>query len=136
MRVPVIGYQTDEFPAFYWGDSGLNVSLRLDSAEEISGFAKTHWSLGMKTSVLVTNPIPAAQAIPKSEMEPILARASEEVKSRNIHGQAVTPFLMGRITELTNGKSLTANLGLLLNNARLAAQIAKARHVHPKLREI
>lgn len=124
--VPVIGYGTDEFPAFYSRESGLNVSARLDSPKEIADFANAHWSLGMKSGVLVTNPIPEAEAIPASEMEPIIAKASAEAVAQGIHGQALTPFLLSRISELTKGKSLQANLALLLNNARLAAEIAKA----------
>lgn len=132
MGVPVVGYQTDEFPAFYSRESGLNVSVRLDSPKEIAEFAKAHWNLGMKTGILVTNPIPEAESIPKSEMEPIIARASVEAMEKEIHGQALTPFLLGRIAELTQGKSLKANLALLLNNARLAAEIAKEMTVRKK----
>lgn len=124
--VPVIGYGTDEFPAFYSRESGLNVSARLDSPKEIADFANAHWSLGMKSGVLVANPIPEAEAIPTAEMEPIIAKASAEAVAQGIHGQALTPFLLSRISELTKGKSLKANLALLLNNARLAAEIAKA----------
>lgn len=125
MGVPVIGYKTDEFPAFYSRESGLGVSARLDSPEEIADFAKAHWNLGMKGGVLVTNPIPEKESISKSKMEPIIAKASAEAIEQGIHGQKLTPFLLGRINELTKGKSLKANLALLLNNARLAAEIAK-----------
>jgi len=124
MGVPVVGYQTDEFPAFYSRESGLGVSVRLDSPKEIAEFAQVHWNLGMKGGILVTNPIPEADAIPAAEMEPIIAKASIEAIEQGIHGQKLTPFLLGRISELTKGKSLKANLALLLNNARLAAQIA------------
>jgi pseudouridine-5'-phosphate glycosidase len=124
MGVPVVGYQTDEFPAFYSRESGLHVSVRLDSPKEISDFAQAHWNLGMKGGILVTNPIPEADAIPAVEMEPIISKASAEAIAQGIHGQKLTPFLLGRISELTEGKSLKANLALLLNNARLAAQIA------------
>jgi pseudouridine-5'-phosphate glycosidase len=124
MGVPVIGYQTDEFPAFYSRESGLNVSVRLDSSKEIAEFAEAHWNLGMKGGILVTNPIPEADAISAAKMGPILAKASAEAVEQGIHGQKLTPFLLGRINELTKGKSLKANLALLLNNARLAAQIA------------
>jgi pseudouridine-5'-phosphate glycosidase len=119
-----VGYKTAEFPAFYSRESGLNVSVRLDSPTDIAAFAKAHWNLGMKSAILVTNPIPESEAISKSEMEPIIARASAEAVAHGIHGQKLTPFLLGRISELTNGKSLKANLALLLNNAGLAAQIA------------
>jgi len=125
LGVPVVGYQTDEFPAFYSRESGLGVSARLDSPKEIADFARAHWNLGMKGGVLVTNPIPDAEAIPASKMEPIIAKASAEAIGQGIHGQALTPFLLSRISELTKGKSLKANLALLLNNARLAAEIAK-----------
>jgi len=124
MGVPVIGYQTDEFPAFYSRESGLGVSVRLDSPKEIAEFARAHWNLGMKGGILVTNPIPEADAISAAKMEPIIAKASAEAIEQGIHGQKLTPFLLGRISELTKGKSMKANLALLLNNARLAAQIA------------
>jgi pseudouridine-5'-phosphate glycosidase len=124
MSVPVVGYQTDEFPAFYSRESGLPVSVRLDSVKEVAEFAQAHWSLGARSAVLVANPVPLADAISRFEMEPMIAKASAEAVEKNIHGQAVTPFLLKRISELTNGKSLRANLSLLLNNARLAAGIA------------
>ena len=124
MGVPVVGYQTDEFPAFYSRESGLGVSARLDSPKEIADFAQAHWKLGMQSAVLVTNPVPETQAISKLEMEPIILKASAEAVEQGIHGQALTPFLLGRISELTEGKSLRTNLALLLNNARLAALIA------------
>lgn len=132
MGVPVVGYQTDEFPAFYSRESGLKVSVRLDSPKEIAEFAKAHWDLGMRSGILVTNPIPEAEAIPKSKMEPIIAKASVEAMEQEIHGQALTPFLLGRIGELTKGKSMKANLALLLNNARLAAQVAKEMQTRKK----
>lgn len=124
MGVPVVGYQTDEFPAFYSRESGLGVSARLDSPKEIADFAQAHWKLGMQSAILVTNPVPETQAISKLEMEPIILKASAEAVEQGIHGQALTPFLLSRISELTEGKSLRTNLALLLNNARLAALIA------------
>ncbi len=125
MGVPVVGYQTDEFPAFYSRESGLGVSARLDSPKEIADFARAHWNLGMRSAILVTNPIPESDAISRSEMDPIIARASEEAIKHGIQGQKLTPFLLSRISELTNGKSLKSNLALLLNNAGLAADISK-----------
>lgn len=136
MSVPVVGYQTDEFPAFYSRESGLDVSVRLDSPEEIAAFARAHWSAGGRGAVLVTNPVPLTDAIPKSEMEPIIVKASAEALAKNIHGQAVTPFLLNRISELTQGRSLRTNLSLLLNNARLAAQIACAMTTQHHIRAI
>lgn len=126
MGVPVVGYGTDEFPAFYSRESGLDVSVKLESPEEVVEFARAHWGAGMQSAVLVANPVPAGEAIPKSEMEPLIEKASKEAKVQGIHGKEVTPFLLQRINELTNGKSMRANLALLLNNARLAARIARA----------
>lgn len=126
MSVPVVGYDTDEFPAFYSRESGLEVTVNLDDPKDIVDFAKMHWATGLQSAVLVANPVPLANAIPKSEMEPIIERASKDAQQKGIHGQALTPFLLQRINELTKGKSMRANLALLLNNARLAARIARA----------
>lgn len=133
MGVPVVGYQTDEFPAFYSRESGLDVSVRLDSPAEIAEFAKAHWNLGMRSAVLVANPVSEAEAISKSEMDPIISKASAEAIQQGIHGQKLTPFLLNRINELTQGKSLHTNLALLLNNARLAAQIAGEMNAKKKV---
>ena len=134
MSVPVVGYGTDEFPAFYSRESGLDVSVKLDTPQEIVDFAKAHWNTGLQSAVLVANPIPRADAIPKSEMEPIIEKASKEAQEKQIHGKELTPFLLQRISELTKGKSMAANLSLLLNNARLAAQLAHAFRVAEKQR--
>jgi pseudouridine-5'-phosphate glycosidase len=124
MSVPVVGYGVDEFPAFYSRDSGLDVSINLETPQEIVDFAKAHWASGMQSAVLVTNPLPKEDAIPKSVMEPHIMKAIQEAHNREIHGKEVTPFLLKRVSELTEGKSMQANLSLLLNNARLAAQIS------------
>ena len=134
MSIPVVGYGTDEFPAFYSRESGLDVSVKLDSPQEIVDFAKAHWNTGLQSAVLVANPIPSADAIPKSEMEPIIEQASKEAQEKQIHGKDLTPFLLQRISELTKGKSMAANLSLLLNNARLAAQLVHALRVAEKQR--
>ncbi len=124
--VPVVGYKTDEFPAFYSRTSGLPVSIRLDSPAAIAEFAQTHWSLGLWTTVLVANPVPELDAIPRAEIEPVIARATKEAEEKKIHGQALTPFLLQRISEMTAKRSMRANLALLLNNAQLAAELAVA----------
>ena len=134
MSVPVVGYNTDEFPAFYSRESGLDTSVKLNTPQEIAEFAKAHWHTGLQSAVLVTNPIPLGNAIPKVEMEPIIEKASKEAREKKIHGKELTPFLLQRINELTQGKSMAANLSLLLNNARLAAQIAQALRVSEKQR--
>ena len=129
MTVPVVGYGTDEFPAFYSRESGLNVSVRLDSPQEIVEFAKVHWKLGMKSAVLVCQPLPKEEELPREKVDGAIGQARREAKKQGIHGQALTPFLLARLSELTGGESLHANLTLLLNNAKLAAQIACALSV-------
>lgn len=136
MSVPVVGYGTDEFPAFYSRGSGLDVSIQLDTPQDVVEFARAHWSTGMQSAVLVANPVPSADAIPNSEMDPIIERASREAQEQKIHGQRLTPFLLQRISDLTRGRSMQANLSLLLNNARVAAQIAHAWRTAEKRRVI
>jgi pseudouridine-5'-phosphate glycosidase len=126
MSVPVIGYGTDDFPAFYSRKSGLGVTENLDNPQDVVDFAKTHWDAGLQSAVLVANPVPERDAIPNKEMEPLIEQANREARDQGVHGKELTPFLLERITELTKGKSMKANLALLLNNARLAAQVAKA----------
>jgi pseudouridine-5'-phosphate glycosidase len=126
MSVPVIGFNTDDFPAFYSRISGLEVTETLENPQDIVDFAKAHWNAGLQSAVLVANPVPEADAIPRSEMEPFIGRANKEAHEKEIHGKDLTPFLLKRINELTNGRSMHANLSLLLNNARLAAHIAGA----------
>ena len=126
MAVPVVGYRTDNFPAFYSRESGLKVSVKLDTPDEIVQLAQAHWQMGMRSAILVTNPVPAEDAIPKAEMDNFIAQASQEAIQKGKRGQELTPFLLQRISELTRGRSLNTNISLLLNNARLAAQIAKS----------
>ncbi len=126
MSVPVIGYQTDEFPAFYSRSSGIALTTRLDSPEEIARFARVHWELKQRTAVLVCQPIPEKDEIPIEEISAFIAEARATAAKQNIHGQALTPFLLETLLHLTGGASLKANISLLLNNARLAARIACA----------
>jgi pseudouridine-5'-phosphate glycosidase len=136
MAVPVIGYQTDDFPAFYSSSSGLKTSVKLETADEIVKLAQAHWEMGMRSAVLVTQPIPVGDGIDKSEMDKWILQASREATDKKIHGQELTPFLLGRLNELSGGRSLRANLSLLLNNARLAAQIAKAMVINQRRKYI
>jgi pseudouridine-5'-phosphate glycosidase len=126
MAVPVVGYRTDQFPAFYSRESGLKVSMKLDTPDEIVGLAQAHWKMGMRSAILVANPVPAGDEIPKSEMDSYIPRASQKAIEKEKRGQELTPFLLQLIGELTNGRSVRTNLSLLLNNAHLAAQIAKS----------
>jgi pseudouridylate synthase len=123
--VPVIGYQTDEFPAFFSRSSGLPVSARADSPEEVASITRAHWNLGFKTAVLVTAAPPPEVAIPVNQVEQAIEQALSEAREQQIRGQAVTPFLLNRVSALTGKASLNANLGLLRNNAKIAALIAK-----------
>jgi pseudouridine-5'-phosphate glycosidase len=132
LGVPVVGYGTNEFPAFYSRESGLDVSVNLENPQAIVDFAKSHWDAGLQSAVLVANPVPPGEAISKSEMEPYIEQASKEAQKKKIHGKELTPFLLQHINELTKGKSMRANLSLLLNNARLAAQIAHALRTSEK----
>jgi pseudouridine-5'-phosphate glycosidase len=126
MSVPVIGYRTDEFPAFYSRQSGLPVSIRLNSPAEIVEFAKAHWEIGMKNALLICQPISLDEEIPRENLEEAIFQARREAHDQGIHGQLLTPFLLSRMDKLTSGASLKANVSLLLNNGRLAAQIAVA----------
>jgi len=126
MAVPVVGYQTDAFPAFYSHDSGLKVSVKLETPDEIIKLAQSHWDMGMRSAILVTQPIPAGDNLQKSEVDEWDAQAQKDAAAKKIRGQELTPFLLQRINELSSGRSLRANLSLLLNNAKLAAQIAKS----------
>jgi pseudouridine-5'-phosphate glycosidase len=125
LGVPVIGYQTDEFPAFYSRESGLPVSARADSPAEAAEIATAHWQIAGKGGLLVAVPLPVEDAIPAAEVETHIQQAMAEVQEQNITGQAVTPFLLARVSELSGGDSLRANLALLKNNAKVAAEIAQ-----------
>lgn len=124
--VAVLGYQTDEFPAFYSRESGLPVSARVDSPEEAAQIARSHWEMGLESALLVVQPPPEEFALPVSQIEGVIARALEEAAQAHITGAAVTPFLLSRVSQLSGGSSLRANLALLESNARLAARIASA----------
>lgn len=125
--VPVIGYQTDEFPAFYSRESGLKLEARADSPAEVAAIAQTLWAeVGSPSGLLLCVPCPTEAAQPAAEMERAIALALQEADAQNVRGKAVTPFLLTRVSELTHGESKTANLALLENNARVAAEIAVA----------
>jgi len=126
LSVPVIGYQTDDFPAFYSRESGLKVPHRADSPEEVADIARAHWDLGLESAVLVVVPPPEEAAMPYEQVEGAIAQALEESKAQGVRGQASTPFLLARVSELTGHASLRANVALLKNNAAVAAQIARA----------
>lgn len=126
LGVPVIAFGQDMLPAFWSATSDLPAPLRMDRAEDIAKAQVMRHDMGIAGGQLVANPIPLADEIPADELRPIIAQALAEADEQEISAKAVTPFLLGRIFELTEGRSLTANIALVRNNARLAAQIAIA----------
>ncbi len=137
MGVPVVGFGTDEFPAFYSRQSGMGVDFRLDTAAEVAKLLKIKWMNGeeglgigdwglARGGVLVCNPVPEAFSLDKNFMEKILAAALAEAAEQGVRGKAITPFLLKKMVGLTGGKSLETNIQLVLNNARLAGEIAVA----------
>lgn len=124
--VPVVGFCCDEVPAFYTRDSGCPAPLRLDTAEQVAALLDVQWSLGLRTGVLVTNPIPEAHAMDRSEIDGAIAAALAEAEARGVTGKAVTPFLLARVAALTGERSLHSNIALVKDNARVAAGIAAA----------
>ncbi|OWU84940.1 pseudouridine-5'-phosphate glycosidase [Oceanicola sp. 22II-s10i] len=124
LGVPVMAYGQDEFPAFWSRSSGLPAPLRMDSAADVARAQAMRRALGLPGGQLVANPVPVADEIPAAEIGPIIAAALDEAAAQGIAGKAVTPFLLARIFELTEGRSLTTNIALVRHNARLAAEIA------------
>ncbi len=124
--VPVIGYGTDELPAFYSRESGLAVPLRADSAGAVAEIILAQQRLGYAGGCIVAVPPPADTALPKADMDAVIDQAIGDADAAGIFGKALTPFLLGRIVELTGGRSLVANIALAKNNARVAGQIAVA----------
>lgn len=124
--VPVISVGQDNFAAFYTPDSGFRADFRLDAAADQARFIRTKWALGLSGGIVVSNPVPTTDAMPKDEIDAITAQALAEASSQGIAGKAVTPFLLGRIKALTEGRSLATNIALVRNNARVGAQLALA----------
>jgi pseudouridine-5'-phosphate glycosidase len=124
--VPVIGFGTGEFPAFYSRSSGLKVPMRAETPEEVAAIMRSKWDLGLRGAIVVANPIPVADEIPASEIEPVIAAALAEADRLGIRGKDVTPFLLAEIVKATKGRSLQANIALVKNNAKVAAEIAAA----------
>jgi pseudouridine-5'-phosphate glycosidase len=126
LGVPVLGYGTDDFPAFYTRTSGYAVPLRVDSPDEIADLMRAKDALGIAGGISVANPIPAEDEIPHEQIDAIIDQALSDMDARGITGKDATPYLLGRIVEITGGASLRANIALVKNNAHLGAQIAKS----------
>ena len=124
--VPVIGYGTEELPAFYTRHSGFKVDYRIDTPEELAAAFKAKMDCGLKGGMLVTNPIPEQYSMPKEVIDKAIDQALREMDEAGIHGKQCTPFLLAKVKDLTGGESLASNIQLVLNNARLAAKTAKA----------
>lgn len=126
LGVPVLGYGTDTFPAFYTRDSGFPVTDRVDGPEEVAAVLKARWDSGLGGGVLVANPVPESAALAPEFINKVIDTAVEEAAQQGITGKEVTPFLLGRIVELTDGRSLETNIALVRSNARVAGEIAVA----------
>ena len=124
--VPVIGYGTEELPAFYTRTSGFKVDYRLDTPEEIAAAFRAQQEMGLGGGMLVTNPIPEAYSMDPARINAAIDQAVADARRLGIHGKETTPYLLARVKDLTGGDSLSANIQLVLNNARLAAHIAKS----------
>ena len=124
--VPVIGYRTDEFPAFYTTTSGYSVQSRINTAEEIARCMKVKWELGLDGGLVIANPVLPEDAMDEVVIEEAIAKSLKEASEKGIDGKSVTPFLLERISQLTDGESLKTNIALVCNNALLGARIASA----------
>ncbi|MEM9222854.1 MAG: pseudouridine-5'-phosphate glycosidase [Pseudomonadota bacterium] len=130
LGVPVIGFRTDEFPAFWSRTSGLPAPLRMDSADDIARCHLLRQEMGFSGGQLVANPIPTHAEIPAAQLQPVIQEAQRDAEREGVAGKPVTPFLLDRVLERTAGASLEANVALIKENARLAAEIAHALCVH------
>ena len=124
--VPVIGYGTEELPAFYTRKSGFGVDYRVDTPEELAQFFNTSLELGMNAGILVTNPIPEEYSMDSAVINKAIEEALAEAKAQGIHGKETTPFLLAKVKDLTGGDSLDSNIQLVFNNAKVAARTAAA----------
>ena len=124
--VPVIGFGTKELPAFYTRQSGFGVDYRIDTPEELAAAFKAGHEMGLKSGMLVTNPIPEEYAMPRAVIDAAIAQAIAECNEKGIKGKETTPFLLARVAELTGGDSLSSNIKLVFNNDKVAALTAVA----------
>jgi pseudouridine-5'-phosphate glycosidase len=126
LGVPVVGYGTSDFPAFYAQDSGLALDARVDTAIDAARLIALHWSLGLASGVVICNPPPAADSLARKQVESLVEAALKSAESAGIRGKPVTPYLLDHLAKASGGKTLQTNIALLINNARVAAKIAVA----------
>ena len=124
--VPVVGYGTDVLPAFFTRESDFGLNIRVDNPETVADLLRVKWDLGLKGGAVIANPIPEADAMDKSFIDGIINEALKEAEEQNIAGKDVTPFMLGKVKDLTEGRSLDANIALVKNNAVVGAKIAVA----------
>lgn len=134
MGVPVIGYQTDQFPAFFSRMSGIRLEMSTSTLDQIIAVSQAHWAAGSRSAVVIAVPIPEESDIPQQEIEAALSHALAEAERASISGKAITPFVLSQIEKVTAGRSLKANVTLILNNVRVAAELSQAwvHSEHPK----
>lgn len=126
LGVPVAGYRTNKFPAFYVEDSGLRLQSRVETAAEAARLMQVHWKLGLSSGIVFCNPPPSARALPQQEVDDWIVQALQSAAAAGIRGKAVTPYLLDYLAKGSRGQTLQTNIALLVNNARVAAQVAKA----------
>jgi pseudouridine-5'-phosphate glycosidase len=126
LGVPVVAFGTDEFPSFYSRESGHAAPIRVDTVQALAEMMRAKWGLGLGGAISVANPVPVEDEIPAGEIQGLIERALAECDERGIHGKDITPFLLGRIVELSDGRSLETNIALVRSNARLGAALAVA----------
>jgi pseudouridine-5'-phosphate glycosidase len=131
LGVPVVGYGTDEFPSFYSRSSGVPAPMRLNTPEEVAALMRATWDLGLGSGIAVANPVPADEEMPRDEIDAVIDRALADCDERGIRGKDITPYLLGRIVELSDGRSLETNLALVRHNARVGTAIAVAHAARP-----
>jgi pseudouridine-5'-phosphate glycosidase len=125
LGVPVVTYGQDAFPSFYSAESGYASPLRLDTPKQIGELCKTKWALGLQGSVLIANPVPSDKQVPAEQIEQHIQAALRDAEEQQVKGKEVTPFILSHIAKHTQGESLEANIALIINNAKLAARVAR-----------
>ena len=133
LGIPVVGYRFDHFPSFYSRSSGIKIHSTLNTESQVVSLFYKHLYVGLKSSLLIVNPIPKENEIPKVELDTIISEALDEASEKKISGKSLTPFLLNKVVEKTNGRSLTANVSLAENNVFLGAKIAKELYKHDTL---
>ncbi|GGL35198.1 pseudouridine-5'-phosphate glycosidase [Phycicoccus endophyticus] len=126
LGVPVVGLGTDDFPSFFSRSSGVPVPMRLERPEEVARMARATWDLGLPSGIAVANPVPVEDELPREEIDEVIARALADADRAGVRGKDITPYLLGRVVELSGGRSLATNIALVEHNARVGAAIAVA----------